>query len=94
MGPAVEVPGSRAQAQQLWCTGLLFGMRDLPGPVAPALAGGFLTMSHQERPGLSFFDQQANVPQHESTLSSRSTYPLTVNRNSGHQDPEHTISDC
>ena len=40
--------GSRAQAQQLWYTGLVApGMWDLPRPglepVSPALAGGFLT---------------------------------------------------
>ena len=40
--------GSRAQAQKLWCTGLVFrGMWDLPGPgielVSSELVGRFLT---------------------------------------------------
>ena len=47
----LQLPGSGAQAEQLWAQ-LLQGMWDLPGPgtkpVTLALEGGFFTLSHQE----------------------------------------------
>ena len=55
-----QLPGSRAQAEQLWCRAWLpSGTWDLPGPgiapVSPALAGEFFTMEPPVKPGALCF---------------------------------------